>query len=699
MSHAPRSLSTFSPPSTTFQNSLPPQPPPPPPPPLGNNNTYPPDPPPPFDATQFSQFEPPHIQQLHRQQLIQQHHNIDYERGGGSGMYRDLSIYPDPTPDIRRNRGGVTVPFPEKLHQMLQYAEKNDLTEIVSFFTHGRAFAIHKPVQFVADIMPKFFKQSRFTSFQRQVNLYGFQRLSQGPDSGGYYHELFLKGRPGLCINMKRTKVKGSTKSKSEPDNEPNFYQMPPILKNSEASARMERLFPTLTANAKSLSMPAPPSLSSFGSASASGRGSSGSGRDVNKSDDVMMKAYAGNSQHDTFVSQGGNFLTPAGLPNPQANQGKTLVGAPASFDMGNKTSDMWSRSNAAVKAQQSFNNPDNQLTASNMYNQGGLDLNYINSMAMNDFQNQLSIPDAMNMQHSTNFENPNFLNPGFSNQAVPFMHSMNRNMNLSQSFKKNDGMNTMGMLGPHSDGSLGLGSNTLAFNASMTGHSSAPLNYSVPPPSAMPMNTHLMQGKDQSSIANFNNPNFGTAASLSQSMAPANAFLGHHTGLSSGIGSSLGMQSAEYAMNAAYGSGDLTSTNIGQHQTNNYMTGYDFMSSNTPSTMSEVHMNNSMIHNLPSNGFNQMKSGGIASENIQNLQQIQGGTGYGTFATNQQNIGNSVIIQNDSNYGAMSGTSVQRNDNNPCQNPFEDTLEGNKDAKKGTGDPSSTSQSSITKV
>lgn len=51
--------------------------------------------------------------------------------------------------------------------------------------------------------------------------LSGFRRISQGPDNGGYYHELFLKGRPGLVVNMKRTKVKGQSKLKRDPETEP----------------------------------------------------------------------------------------------------------------------------------------------------------------------------------------------------------------------------------------------------------------------------------------------------------------------------------------------------------------------------------------------------------------------------------------------------------------------------------------------
>ena len=110
-------------------------------------------------------------------------------------VYTDASAMMDPPPDTRRNRGGVTEPFPEKLHRMLDTCEREGLSDVVSFFSHGRAFNIHKPRRFQTEIMPRFFRQTRLTSFQRQLNLYGFQRISQGPDHGGYYHELFLKGR------------------------------------------------------------------------------------------------------------------------------------------------------------------------------------------------------------------------------------------------------------------------------------------------------------------------------------------------------------------------------------------------------------------------------------------------------------------------------------------------------------------------
>lgn len=130
--------------------------------------------------------------------------------------YFDASCLKDPDPVLiasRRARGGVTEPFPEKLHRMLKDVEKRGDTDIIAFFSHGRAFAIHNQVRFVSEIMPKYFRQSRLSSFQRQLNIYGFKRITSGPDAGGYYHELFLKDRPTLAVHMRRVGVKGTKKT------------------------------------------------------------------------------------------------------------------------------------------------------------------------------------------------------------------------------------------------------------------------------------------------------------------------------------------------------------------------------------------------------------------------------------------------------------------------------------------------------
>jgi hypothetical protein len=123
-----------------------------------------------------------------------------------------------------------SVSFPAKLHAILDQVAADGLGHILSWQPHGRCFKVHKPTEFVELVMPKYFRQTKLTSFQRQLNLYGFCRLTTGPDTSGYYHELFLRGKPALCNKMARTKVKGTKfKAASSPELEPNFYEMKPV--------------------------------------------------------------------------------------------------------------------------------------------------------------------------------------------------------------------------------------------------------------------------------------------------------------------------------------------------------------------------------------------------------------------------------------------------------------------------------------
>jgi hypothetical protein len=145
-------------------------------------------------------------QQQQQQQLQQQ------QQGQGQQGQSELPL---PSPHSlfhrdgsRRMRGGVIEPFPEKLHRLLMEVEAAGLADVISFVANGRAFAIHKPDKFFKEIVPLYFRQSRLSSFKRQLNLYGFELINTGPARGGYYHELFVKDRSELCRRMRRVAVK-----------------------------------------------------------------------------------------------------------------------------------------------------------------------------------------------------------------------------------------------------------------------------------------------------------------------------------------------------------------------------------------------------------------------------------------------------------------------------------------------------------
>lgn len=129
---------------------------------------------------------------------------------------------------MKKHAGGVVQPFPGKLLEVL---DRSDLVDGIDWMPHGRAFIVKKTKLFTTNILPRFFKQTKFLSFTRQLNLWGFKRITRGVDSGAYYHALFLRGRPYLATRMKRQKIKGTgMKLTPNPDEEPNFYKDWPAM-------------------------------------------------------------------------------------------------------------------------------------------------------------------------------------------------------------------------------------------------------------------------------------------------------------------------------------------------------------------------------------------------------------------------------------------------------------------------------------
>jgi hypothetical protein len=55
--------------------------------------------------------------------------------------------------------------------------------------------------------MPCYFNQTRYKSFQRQLNSYRFRRFVAGKNKGTCFHELFMRDKPDLCRHIDRVKV------------------------------------------------------------------------------------------------------------------------------------------------------------------------------------------------------------------------------------------------------------------------------------------------------------------------------------------------------------------------------------------------------------------------------------------------------------------------------------------------------------
>lgn len=150
-----------------------------------------------------------------------------------------ITTYAKPTTGIEKPLLKILSSFPFRLHQILDDADKYGETDIVCWKPHGKSFIIKDSEKFVKQVMSRYFNHGKFTSFQRQLNLYGFQRLYVGNEKGAYYHEFFVRGHSDLSRKIVRQKVNGKkVRQSSKRLVEPNFYSemndgLPATIQNS----------------------------------------------------------------------------------------------------------------------------------------------------------------------------------------------------------------------------------------------------------------------------------------------------------------------------------------------------------------------------------------------------------------------------------------------------------------------------------
>lgn len=92
--------------------------------------------------------------------------------------------------------------YPVQTPQLMEILSNPEISDIVAWLPHGRGFAILQKQRFAAEVMPLYFKHSKFTSFTRKLNRWGFVRVARGPETGSYYHRFFQRGNYLLCMKM-----------------------------------------------------------------------------------------------------------------------------------------------------------------------------------------------------------------------------------------------------------------------------------------------------------------------------------------------------------------------------------------------------------------------------------------------------------------------------------------------------------------
>ena len=96
----------------------------------------------------------------------------------------------------------LIAPFVQKAYQLASDAE---FIAVASWNDEGTHLVVWDAHEFERTVLPKHFKHNNFSSFVRQLNTYGFHKVSNSTTNGQeFFHPHFLRDVPGELANIKR---------------------------------------------------------------------------------------------------------------------------------------------------------------------------------------------------------------------------------------------------------------------------------------------------------------------------------------------------------------------------------------------------------------------------------------------------------------------------------------------------------------
>ncbi|KAJ0403125.1 hypothetical protein P43SY_009555 [Pythium insidiosum] len=102
--------------------------------------------------------------------------------------------------DVRKRNVGVPK-FLRFLFQMLEYEDRS----VICWSHKGTAFQIREPEELARSILPKYFKHNKVSSFQRQLNYFGFKKWTKTQTNiCTFSHPFFIRGEKEKMRLIKR---------------------------------------------------------------------------------------------------------------------------------------------------------------------------------------------------------------------------------------------------------------------------------------------------------------------------------------------------------------------------------------------------------------------------------------------------------------------------------------------------------------
>ncbi|XP_073157013.1 heat stress transcription factor B-3-like [Henckelia pumila] len=126
-------------------------------------------------------------------------------------------------------------PFLVKTYMVV---EDSATDEVISWNADGTAFVVWQTAEFARDLLPKLFKHSNFSSFIRQLNTYGFRKVTTS--RWEFSNEMFRKGEKDQLCEIRRRRAWSSNKPKLLSDHHRQYQISDEDQRSSSTSSSSE---------------------------------------------------------------------------------------------------------------------------------------------------------------------------------------------------------------------------------------------------------------------------------------------------------------------------------------------------------------------------------------------------------------------------------------------------------------------------
>ncbi|KAI9483851.1 MAG: HSF-type DNA-binding-domain-containing protein [Benjaminiella poitrasii] len=168
------------------------------------------------------------------------------------------SPLPPPPPNTTQ-KPAHTNTFVHKLYNMVVDSHYQHL---ISWAYTGSSFIVCNIMEFSRDVLPKHFKHNNFSSFVRQLNMYGFHKVNKSPRGHRtlaenqiweFSHPKFLRNRPDLLDDIKRKSMEADNARRENNDLQNHIAMLQ--ASQSEMIQQIQHLYENFTEVLKELEM------------------------------------------------------------------------------------------------------------------------------------------------------------------------------------------------------------------------------------------------------------------------------------------------------------------------------------------------------------------------------------------------------------------------------------------------------------